>query len=165
MFVNVGFADTDMRIGVEEPFWIATFEMTGFETPKMARPWLPSLKIEFVTGIETFVISTIPWVAELVPKRSRQRETEPVEPALKTTRFQSPRLGAVMEPLLLVSSGVPNVSSCIEVMVMVSPTAAVPFMRSSPFTVMTPPPMGLMTTPGWIVRVAPTLMVSEPSST
>jgi hypothetical protein len=43
-----------------------------------------------------------------------------------------PGAGAVIEPLLLVSPGWPKLSSWIEVMVMVSPTAAVPFMLSVP---------------------------------
>jgi hypothetical protein len=38
MLVNAGFADTEIRIGVEVQLLIATLVTAGFETPRIARP-------------------------------------------------------------------------------------------------------------------------------
>src|SRR5258705_6315835 len=132
---KVGLAETDMKIGVDEQLLIATLVMVGFEMPRIASPCPASLISEFETAIELLVISTTPCEVLLLPNLSRQREIAPDEPGRYTMRFQSPRAGALIEPLLLVSPGRPKLSSWIEVTVMVSPTAAVPFMLSVPLTV------------------------------
>src|SRR5262245_23206842 len=113
----------------------------------------------------TLVISTRPCDPLVLPNLSRHRESDPDDPGPNTMRLQLPGAGAVIEPLLLVSLGSPTLSSWIEVIVIVSPAAAVPFIVSVPSTVIVWMPLGLITTPGLIVRLAPVLIVSEPSST
>jgi len=105
--VNVGFAATDIRIGVEEQLLIATSLITGFEVPYSVRPWPASESTAFETPIELFVICTRPSVPEFVPNLSRQYWIEPVAPWANATWPQSPRAGAVIEPLLFVSFGEP----------------------------------------------------------
>src|SRR4029077_19089445 len=111
MPLNTGFADTDIRIGVDEQLLIATVLIVGLDTPSSASPWPASLIVEVETPIELFVISTTPFVRLFVPHLSVQYCTEPVEPWANVTRPQSPRFGAVIEPLLSVSLGRPKLSS------------------------------------------------------
>src|SRR6266487_3396721 len=157
MLVSVGFADTDIRIGVEEPLLIATALIVGFEVPNIASPCAASLSVQFETPMLSFVISTMPLATEFVPNLSVQYWSEPVEPWLNTMRPQSPRFGAVIEPLLFVSEGRPKLSSWIDVMTMLPPGAEVPFIVRLPDTEIVYPAVGLMTTPGLIVRLAPEL--------
>src|SRR5512143_137824 len=109
-----------MSTGVEEQLLIATLVIVGAETPNMASPCAQSLSSEFETAMLLFVISTSPWVTLLLPNLSRQYCSDPVAPWANTMRFQSPRFGAVIEPLLLVSLGCPKLSSLIDVIVIVS---------------------------------------------
>ena len=99
----------------------------------------------------------------LVPNLSRQYCIEPVAPWAKVMLLQSPRLGAVIEPLLFVSRGWPKLSSLIEVTVIVS--VGVPFMVRFPDTEKPTPATGLTTTPGAIVRLPLPAMVRPLSST
>src|SRR5580765_579748 len=111
MPLNTGFADTDIRIGVDEQLLIATVLIAGLDTPSSASPWPTSLSVQFETPIELFVISTTPFVRPFVPNLSVQYCTEPVEPWANVTRAQAPRFGAVIDPLLSVSVGRPKLSS------------------------------------------------------
>src|SRR6266850_3602537 len=63
MLENVGFADTDIRIGVEEQLRMSRLEHAGFDTPNSARPWPASLSRQLETGMFRFLISTRPCVA------------------------------------------------------------------------------------------------------
>ena len=80
---NVGFAATDMRIGVEVQLLICTFEMTGVIAPKIPMPCAASLMSELFTGMATPVMFTTPFDDPVEPNLRRQRESEPVDPATK----------------------------------------------------------------------------------
>src|SRR6266516_3396299 len=69
---KVGFADTDIRIGVEVQLLIATFVIAGVPSPRIASPCAASLSRQFETGIETFCDVTSPKVELLVPNLSRE---------------------------------------------------------------------------------------------
>src|SRR5258708_38152502 len=75
-FVNTGFAETLIRIGVDEQLLMARFVSAGFDTPNNASPCAASLSVLFDTGIERFAISIMPCAAEFVPNRIRQREID-----------------------------------------------------------------------------------------
>src|SRR5512144_3146896 len=105
--VNAGLARTDISTGADVQLSISTLVTAGLDVQNSARPCAASLSRQFETGILPDVISTMPAVAVLLPNLRRQRESEPVDPALKTIRPQFPALGAVIEPLLLVSLGWP----------------------------------------------------------
>src|SRR5690348_7299462 len=164
-FVNVGFAVTDISVGVDEQLLICRFASVGAEIPNIATACAASVIRQFDTPMLRPVISTTPWEPELVPNLSRQYWIEPVAPGWNTIRFQSPRFGDRMEPLLSVSPGTPKLSSCSEVTVIVSPVAGDPTMVRLPPTTMPTPPTGLITTPGLTVRLEPEGMLSPPSST